>query len=73
MLSFVIAAKGVNQVSTLDGKTIVRGGGMQKMYNSKTNTIDDEMENDADNEFDEADLGSDFLSGTFTRYSFLNV
>ena len=41
------------------------------MYSNKIGSVDYDMENDADNELEEAELGitdgSDFLSGTFTR------
>ena len=62
-------AKGATSVSTLDGKTIIRGGSSLKMYNHKNSSVEEDMENDADNELDENETGSDFLSGTFTRYS----
>ena len=39
------------------------------MYNHKNSSVEEDMENDADNELDENETGSDFLSGTFTRYS----
>ena len=64
---FFIVAKGINPVSTLDGKTVIRGGNGPKAYNHKVGSVDDDMENDADNELEEGDIGSDFLSGTFTR------
>ena len=63
-------AKGATSVSTLDGKTIVRGGSTLKMYSHKSSSVEEEMENDADNELEDAELGSDFLSGTFTRCLF---
>ena len=36
---------------------------------SKNSSVEEDMENDADNELDENETGSDFLSGTFTRYT----
>ena len=59
-------------IGTLDGKTIIRGGSFQGMYNNtKIRYVDDDKENDADTEFEEGELGitdgSDFLSATFTR------
>ena len=62
-------AKGLNPVSTLDGKTIIQEGRCPKSYNHKISSVDDDMDNDADNELEEGDIGSDFLSGTFTRYN----
>ena len=68
-IRYLIVAKGTNPVSTLDGKTIIRGGSTMKMYHHKLSSLEDEMDNDADNETDEeGELGSEFLSGTFTRY-----
>ena len=63
-------AKGATSVSTLDGKTIIRGGSSLKMYNHKNSSFEEDMENDADNELEEAEAGSDFLSGTFTRFDY---
>ena len=41
-----------------------------KMYPHKMSSLEDEMDNDADNESDEeGEFGSEFLSGTFTRYA----
>ena len=41
-----------------------------KMYHHKMSSLEDEMDNDADNESDEeGEFGSEFLSGTFTRYA----
>ena len=70
LFEYLLVAKGTNPVSTLDGKTIIRGGSTMKMYHHKMSSLEDEMDNDADNESDEeGELGSEFLSGTFTRYA----
>ena len=70
LFKYLLVAKGTNPVSTLDGKTIIRGGSTMKMYHHKMSSLEDEMDNDADNESDEdGELGSEFLSGTFTRYA----
>ena len=70
LFEYLLVAKGTNPVSTLDGKTIIRGGSTMKMYHHKMSSLEDEMDNDADNESDEeGEFGSEFLSGTFTRYA----
>ena len=65
-------AKGDFPASTLDGKTVLRGGSIHKMY-IKMGSTEDDIGNEADNEFDESELGitggSEIASGTYTRYN----
>ena len=71
-MCFLTTAKTDNAVTTLDGKTILRGGRLRRVSaNGGVEKADDDIGNEADNEFDETELGitdgSDLASGTFTR------